>query len=164
MGGYFWQLFAPRPFRCYHPIRSSPRRSPSACPEKSPKIESPQRQILHVCTDVHTHAVWMAPAQQPSIFGNFRRMPTANAEGLRRIQGVASERPRRGASFRYLQILGVRRRHARRYWKKNQRRVAPAQRTSMRIVFWTGVAGTWRHGAELAMAEVHRAGVPAAWV
>ena len=29
----------PRLFRCYPPIRSSPRRSPSACPEKSPKIE-----------------------------------------------------------------------------------------------------------------------------
>ena len=26
-----------RPFRCYPPIRSSPRRSPSKCPEKLPK-------------------------------------------------------------------------------------------------------------------------------
>ena len=30
--------FSERPFRCYPPIRSSPRRSPSACPEKLPKI------------------------------------------------------------------------------------------------------------------------------
>ena len=28
------------PFRCYPPIRSSPRRSPSACPEKLPKIDT----------------------------------------------------------------------------------------------------------------------------
>ena len=109
-----------RPFRCYPWMRCSPRRSPSACCETLLKIDpAPQVDLLRLGKPV----LFVTNGGQVCFRPAFRRMPTANAGGLDRLGGAASDSSRRDARlgiFGSTRGLGGRRRCAPKGWSKNK--------------------------------------------
>ena len=121
---------SPRPFRCSPPIRSSPRRSPSACAEKFLKIgprsgHDPERDDERAGEDgvaggaepreqpARPSATTFFPAEKKS--GPAGRAGTGGWRGdprRRRRQGLDETRRRGAALSGWRRPLGVRRRRA----------------------------------------------------